>query len=204
MHLSRNTLILIAVLAVFAIGTAIAVYSISRTSGDATSELRSTNHFYRYPARYDLEEYRNGSTLLGSYKGSKFQPTLAVTVVENDGTTAYTDVDAFLLAQALLLCSPDLPGETLTCAPTPEIARAFTTVSKLPATEYYFSLSRTNVESGETTVERFGPVYAMPMGTSTDPSDFEGLLIYPPVYAVPFGEAPADLAARIVDTVVFR
>ncbi|HEX2792616.1 MAG TPA: hypothetical protein VHO23_02780 [Candidatus Paceibacterota bacterium] len=198
MSLSRNTIIVLSILVLFLIGAAIALVRLGYLGErEAVTEYRSSEYAFSYPVKYDLKEYRDGSTAIGIGSGDGFDSTVAVSVVESEEsaiTTPFDTIEAFLTSQAKLLCAADGPGESLSCS-TVESVTPFTNEQGVFAFELYLTLDHT-VLGGETTSTTFGPVFAFPISPNGDDA-YAGILVYPPLTAFALDEAPGDVARRI-------
>lgn len=198
MHLSRNTIILLSILALFLVGAAIALVKLGFIGErEVVTEYRSSQYTYQYPAKYDLEEYRNGSTAVGKASGDGFESTVAVMVVESNdtaSTTPYANMEEFLASQARLLCDADGPTESFSCSGVERVTSATNDNGEFYF-EFYLTLNQ-QVTGGQTSSTTFGPIFAFPLPPSTRDA-YAGVLVYPPLTALAFDEAPGDVARRI-------
>lgn len=184
--MKRETIIGIVIIAIAAAG----VYAIWGNAIDVPEEstdpqvleYRNATYGYSftYPTFVSIQEYTPEVVAIGNPTNGGFDAQAESAIVQSGNEGGYEDFNAFLFERGRTLCAADGPTESLNCTAIAE-RNEITTDTGLTATEIYFTLVRTNLETETETESRYGPVYAFNLGANVPDSDFAALLIYQPL-----------------------
>lgn len=159
-----------------------------------------------YPHASDAEEYAPGAVVVGnSSEDGVFSPLVEVVRYQSDREVALPPTfDAYVKRQALALCGSDGGVESLSC--TDAAAAPYTSAQGLEGQELTLTLLRTNLESGTTTTETFGPIYVFnmtrPVENPEEALRYRALFVYPSFAAATSGSTSPKLLTQIIDSLL--
>ncbi|MES2994685.1 MAG: hypothetical protein V4681_01465 [Patescibacteria group bacterium] len=191
--MSRTTiLILIAVAVLFLIAAGIAMYRLDADSKrEVVNQYRSSMFTLSYPLELELEESSNSTIAIGSTTPLGFDAAVVAHIIPLEFVGDAT-FDSLVEAELVRLCTADSATERVSC-PTIESSSSHETAAGESATEYYLTLARTSIATGETVTERFGPIYVFPVSAAKEEGegiDISALVLHTPLPA--FLERRAD------------
>lgn len=159
---------------------------------------------FEYPREYALTEHSRDSATISQREFRTTSPLIEISIYRNDPESpAPASYEAFIGQQARNLCGSDGGGESVVCSDP--VAKRILTPKGYVGTELMLTLTRTNLQSGTTTVGSFGPVYAFDYGyglsTTTPGVAYRALFVYPSLSAV-LASTPVDiLMTQIIGTI---
>lgn len=166
---------------------------------------REKNFSFVYPREYRVEEYNRGAVSIGIKQDNSFSPFVEVVRYENDHDAALPSTfDVYIKRQAEALCGSDGPVENLTCSDA--VSVPYTSAQGLEGQELSLTLLRTNLESGTTTTETYGPVYVFnvtqPVEDPEDTFRYRAIFVYPSFSSAASGNANFELLAQTIDSLL--
>lgn len=168
-----------------------------------TTTYHNNSFSITYPREYTAKEYSSSSVVVGNAEGDLFDPLVEVVRYESDRDVALpVSFDAYIERQAMALCGSDGPIEDLAC--TDAVRAPYTSPQGLTGQELTLTLLRTNLESGTTTTETFGPIYVFnttpPVESPEDTLRYRAIFVYPSFSTLIAGRAEPLLLTKIIDS----
>jgi hypothetical protein len=166
-----------------------------------TLEYRNDTYGYAFtfPNSVSIQEYTQQTVSVGTPTNGGFDAAADVSVVESGNEGGYENFEAFVFERGRTLCAADGPNESIDCTGIAE-RNEITTSTGLAAAELYFTLVRTNLQTGDSTESRFGPVYAFNIAPNVPNADFAALLVYQPL-ASALEQPDAALVRNIAESI---